>query len=120
MFTVNYQPTNVGNYSWIAVYNGEDKGYIIYDQAYTDYTTITVVAAPGQTQPTQTPAESPTATESPTPTATIQPTTSETVTPTSTSTENSGIPMEYIYAIVAVVVIIVVVVGAYAYTKRKK
>ncbi len=120
MFTVDYHPTNVGNYSWIAVYNGEDKGYIIYDQAYTDYTTITVVAAPGQTQPTQTPAESPTATESPTPTATIQPTTSETITPTSTSTENSGIPMEYIYAIVAVVVIIVVVVGAYAYTKRKK
>jgi outer membrane protein assembly factor BamB len=116
MFTVDYHPTNVGNYSWIAVYNGEDKGYIIYDQAYTDYTTITVVAAPGSDNPT--PTTSPDQTVAPTDNPTTMPT--ETVAPTSTTTDNNGFPVEYIYAIVAVIVIVVIAVAAFMVTKRKK
>ncbi len=115
-FTVQYQPTAVGNYSWIAIYGGEQKGYITYEEAYTGYSSIESVAAPGSDNPT--PTTSPDQTVAPTDNPTTMPT--ETVAPTSTTTDNNGFPVEYIYAIVAVIVIVVIAVAAFMVTKRKK
>jgi len=115
-FVVNYQPTEVGNYSWLVQYGGEDRGYIIYNPVYTAYTTIDVQAAPG-TEPTTAPTETPT----PTPTAEVTPEPTPEVTATPTPTEA---PVDntstYIYAIVAVIVIVVIALAAYMYMKRGK
>jgi hypothetical protein len=116
-FTTSYQPTQVGNYSWLVQYAGEDRGYIIYNPSYTAYTTIDVQGAP--VNPTTAPTETPTSTVAPTEAPT--PTPSAEVTPTPTATEA---PVDntstYIYAIVAVIVIVVIAVAAYMYMKRGK
>jgi hypothetical protein len=118
-FSASYVPTEVGEWGWVAYYEGKRTIGYTYNEAYSNWNTISVVAAPnGGSSPTETstPTQPPTASPEVTqaPTATVEPTTEP------TTTTNSGLPMEYIYAIVAVVVIVVIAVGAYAYTKRKK
>jgi outer membrane protein assembly factor BamB len=118
-FSASYVPTEVGEWGWVAYYEGKRTVGYTYNEAYSNWNTISVVAAPnGGSSPTETstPTQAPTASPEVTqvPTATVEPTTEP------TTTTNSGLPMEYIYAIVAVVVIVVIAVGAYAYTKRKK
>jgi outer membrane protein assembly factor BamB len=117
-FVTSYQPTQVGNYSWLAVYNGEDRGYIIYNPAYTAYTTIDVQAAPG-TEPTIAPTETPAPTVAPTEAPTATPSAEVTATPTATEAPVDNTSM-YIYAVVAVIVIVVIAVAAYMYMKRGK
>ena len=111
-YTVAYNPSQVGNYSWIAVYNGEKKAWITYEPAFTTYRTINVVAANSQPQTTSTPSETPS--------------TSPTASPTATSPEVTTTPqpntnnMQYVYVAIAVIVIIVVVIAAYMFLARKK
>jgi outer membrane protein assembly factor BamB len=118
-FTIDTGLTDVGTWSWLAYFEGKNSTSLTYNQAYSDWHEINVVATPGQTS---SPTEQPTETQQPTvsaePTVTVAPTENPTV--TSTPTENSGIPMEYIYAIVAVIVVVVIAIAAYTLTKRKK
>ncbi len=118
-FTASYSPTATGTYSWIVFYNGQDKGFIQYNQAFTEYNTLNVVAAPG-TEPVATPTPTPTQTVAPTATPTPTASPEATTTPTATATTNNGFPIEYVYAIVAVIVIVVIAVAAYMYMKGKK
>jgi outer membrane protein assembly factor BamB len=84
-FEVSYTPGVMGNWTWMAWWNGAD--YICYccTYAYGDLNSLEVVEAE---QPPPPPP--------------------------------GGIPMEYIYAIVAVIAIIIIAVAAYAYMKRGK
>jgi outer membrane protein assembly factor BamB len=114
-FVTSYQPTQVGNYSWLVQYGGEDRGYIIYNPAYTAYTTIDVQAAP--VNPTAAPTETPTPTVAPTEVPTATPEVTATPTPTAAPVDNTT---TYIYAIVAVIIIVVIAVAAYMYMQRGK
>ncbi len=115
-FTFSYNPSVVGEYGWVAFYEGETKPAIIYNAAYSEWTPFTVVAAPVQTTPT------PVVTPTPTPVVTPTPTPVVTASPEATATpiQNAGFPMEYAYATIAVIVIAIVAVGAYVYLKGKK
>jgi hypothetical protein len=117
-FTIDTGLTDVGTWSWLAYFEGKNSTSLTYNQAYSDWHEINVVATPGQTSPTEQPTETQQPTVSAEPTVTVAPTENPTV--TSTPTENSGIPMEYIYAIVAVIVVVVIAIAAYTLTKRKK
>ncbi len=116
-FMFEYSPTAVGQWGWVAFYEGENKKLIDYAAANTEFNAINVVAAPGS-QPVSTP--TPTATVAPTATPVQTASPEATATPTATATTNSGFPIEYLYAIVAVIVIIVIAVAAYIYMKGKK
>ena len=113
-FSASFSPTAVGNWGWVAFYEGKRTTGLTYNPAYSEWNPVSVVAAPGETTPT------PAATPTPTPvaTATLAPTASPeaTVTPV----QNAGFPMDYTYAIIAVIVIAIVAVGAYVYSKGKK
>jgi hypothetical protein len=113
-FELDVNLTDVGSWSFIAFYNGEDHKLITYNPTYTQYSTIQVDAAPIQPIPTPTPVP----TETPTIAPTENPTATPTIAPTS-STTTGNIPTEYIYAIVAVIVIIVIAIGAYVFLKKK-
>jgi len=102
-FSFAYNPTTPGSYGWVVFYPGQAGKTISYNSAYTNWTPITVTAAPPAQQTT-----TPTPTPSPTPTAT--PTTKGGITTT-----------DYIIiAIVVVIIIIIAAVGAYMYTRRSK
>ena len=88
-FSVSYTPGVVGNWTWMAWWNGADFVSHSYTYAYGDLNSLKV-ASP----------EEPTNGEEPPPA--------------------EGLPMEYVYALVAVVAIIVIAVVAYAYMKRGK
>ena len=112
-FTASYQPTQVGQWGWVAYYNGQTKPDIIYNPSFTQFTEVNVTQAPaGPTQaPTQTPAATPTAS------ATIAPTESA---PTPTATPAPATDYTVYYVLIAVIVIIVIVVGALMYMRRGK
>jgi hypothetical protein len=95
-FQTSFQPNTAGDWGWVAFYPGEDKEYVIYPAAYTEFNSIKVTTPP-------TPGTAPGGNGDGN---------GDGVTP--------GIPMEYVYAAVAVIVIVVIAVGAYAYTKRSK
>jgi hypothetical protein len=119
-FTASYVPSDVGDWGWVAYYEGKRTVGLTYNEAYSNWNTISVVAAPGSSTPqtTQTPTSTTTTTATPEITQTTTTTPQSTVEPTTTT--NNGLPMEYIYAIIAVIVIVVIAVGAYVYTKQKK
>jgi outer membrane protein assembly factor BamB len=52
-FEFNYNPTAVGDYGWVVYFNGEEKPWITYMQAYGEWTPITVSSptASGGTEP---------------------------------------------------------------------
>ena len=118
-FVVSYNPTELGNWGWVAYYEGKRMDGLTYNAAYNQFYTINVVAAPNAPTPTSTPVTTPTPTQTQTPAATSTPVVTASPQATATPTVNSGFPMEYIYAIIAVIVIVVVAVAAYMYTKRK-
>ncbi len=89
-FSFSYSPTDVGEWHWVAYYEGGETPWITYGGAYTEWNPVEVTSPPSS---------EPTNGEEPPP---------------------EGIPMEYIYAIVAVIAIIVIAVAAYAYMKRGK
>ena len=89
-FSFSYNPTDTGEWGWVVYYDGEQKPRILYETSYGSWNTFNV------TSPSS---EAPTNGEEPPP---------------------EGIPMEYIYAIVAVIAIIIIAVAAYVYMKRSK
>ena len=107
-FTVDYNPTAVGEWGWLAFYEGKRTVGLRYSEAYSEFTSLTVDPAPSGSQQTPAPTENPTGTAAP-PTASAEP----------TETGAAGIPMEYVYAVVAVVVVVILIVAAYVYIKRK-
>ncbi len=98
-FTFSYNPSVVGDWGWVAFYEGEDKPAITYSAAYTEWNPVKVAAPVGAT---------------PTPIVTASPEA------TATPIQNAGFPMEYAYAIIAVIVIAIVAVGLYVYSKSRK
>jgi outer membrane protein assembly factor BamB len=52
-FEFSYSPTEVGDYGWVVYYDGEEKPWITYNQAYGEWTPITVTSptAGGGTEP---------------------------------------------------------------------
>ena len=119
-FVLTFNPTAVGDWGWVALYTGEAKPWITYDQAYSQYGTLKVVAAPN-TEPS--PTTTPTPTQTPIVTVAPSPTPEATTTPAATPTQSTtfgGIAPEYIYAAIAVIAIVAIAVGAYVFTKRKK
>ncbi len=111
-FTTSYQPTDLGQWGWVAYYNGQTKPDIIYNPSYTQFQEVNVTQAPNQSTPTIAPSETPTAT----PTATITPT--ATVAPTATPKPATDYTVYYV--LIAVIVIVVIVVGAYMFMRRGK
>jgi outer membrane protein assembly factor BamB len=114
-FSFSYNPTEVGQWGWVAYYSGQEKPTITYNAAYAQWTAISVTAAPIAESSTQTvaPTETSTLVETATPTSVV----TVTATPT-TGTDN--ISVEYIYVIVAVIAIVVIAVAAFAYTRKRK
>jgi hypothetical protein len=89
-FSVSYNPTEVGNWGWLAWYQGEQKPIITYEETYTEYNTFEVTS----------------------------PTPSETSTPSPSPPPSEGIPAEYIYAAVAIVAIVLIVAAVLLLRKR--
>ncbi len=118
-FVVSYSPTEVGNWGWVAYYEGKRTDGLTYNAAYNQFNTINVVAAPSS-QPVTTPTPTPIVTIAPTATPTATPVQTASPEVTATPIQNAGFPMEYAYAIIAVIVIAIVAVGAYVYLKGKK
>ena len=98
-FSVTFTPTELGNWGWVAFYEGKSTNGLTYNQAFTEFNPLSVTTAQGVPNPTSTP-------------------TSPQV--TATPTENAGFPMEYVYAIIAVIVIVIVAIVAYVFLKSKK
>jgi len=118
-FTASYTPTEVGTYNWIAFFNGVDKQWIKYGQAFTQYTPIDVQQAPIESTPAPTEAPTTTPTVEPTPilTETPTPVVTATVAPTATAVVDNG--SMYIYAVVAVIIIVIIAVAAYMFTRSR-
>jgi eukaryotic-like serine/threonine-protein kinase len=112
-FTASYSPDEVGDWGWIALYEGKQLPYISYEQAYTEWYPFTVEAAPTVATPEPTPTATPTPTAAPT--ATPEPTPTTTPTPASFLGDSA-----VMYIAAAVIIIIVAAIAAYAYSKRKK
>ena len=113
-YTLSYNPTDVGTWGWVALYDGKNMTALTYGKANTQFNSINVGAAPIEATPT------PIVTASPTPVATETPATTPTVT-TSAPTNSGNISATYLFAIVAVIVVVVIVaVAAFMYTKRQK
>jgi outer membrane protein assembly factor BamB len=89
-FEFSYSPTEVGDYGWVVYYDGEEKPWITFLQAYGEWTPISVTSptASGGTEP---PPEN-----------------------------GGGVPVEYVYVAVAVIVIVLVAVGVYLVMKRRQ
>jgi outer membrane protein assembly factor BamB len=90
-FTFNYNPSQTGEYGWVAYFEGDVKPGIAYLAANGEYNPITVnspTAGGGDETPPPPPAE--------------------------------GIPVEYIYVAVAVIVIVVVALVVYFLFRGKK
>ena len=117
-FSLTFNPTEAGDWGWVAYYEGQQKPSIIYDASYSQWTPVKVVTAPIVTTPTANPTPTPTSQPTATPVQTVSP--EATATPTATAITNAGFPMDYAYAIVAIIVIVVIVVAAYMYMKAKK
>jgi outer membrane protein assembly factor BamB len=92
-FEVSYSPTKKGSWSWMAWYEGKDFMSHSYSEAYGEAHFVEVVSPPTE-EPSNGNGEEPPPEE--------------------------GIPMEYVYAIVAVIAIAIIAVAAYIYMKRKK
>lgn len=137
-FAIDYAPTAVGLWGWVAYYEGQRTVGLTYGESFSEFNYVNVVSPGVNPAPTSTPQPTvvPTGSAQPTvaPTGSAEPTTqptepstaspapttaAPTTQPTSTPTEG-GLAIEYIYAIIAAVVIIIIVVGAYIYTKRSK
>jgi outer membrane protein assembly factor BamB len=105
-FEVSYDPNVVGSWGWVAYYEGMVRPGISYVESYSDWQTLNVISpSSGSSQPA----------------ATVAPASPAAVQSNPANTNNiGGLPMEWVYAIVAVVIIVVVAVGAYAYTRRGK
>jgi outer membrane protein assembly factor BamB len=120
-FSGSFDLTDVGDWGWVAYYEGQTKPAISYSAVYSEWNPVSVVAAPQATNPTPQTSASPqetatsTVTEAPTVTSTANPT----VTPTS-STLFGGMPIEYLYVIIVAIVVVVIAVVVYTYTKRGK
>jgi len=91
-FSFSYNPTDAGKWGWVVYYEGERTKGFTYNTAYATWNEVTV------TSPTTSNGDSTNGEEPP----------------------PEGIPIEYIYAIVAVIAIIIIAVAAYAYMKRGK
>ena len=111
-FNVSLVPNEVGDWGWVAFYEGNVKPRITYSESFSSWNPISVTAAPIE----------PTTAPTPTATATPEPTPIQTATPevTQTPKPNANDNMTIILAAVAVIVIIVVVVAAFMYMKSKK
>jgi hypothetical protein len=117
-FVVSFDPTEVGTWSWVAIYDGQVKPAITYNSAYSEWSSVNVIPAPSS-EATSTPQPTLDTTPTATPTGTITP--EATATPTATPEANGEpIAVEYIYAVIAIIIIVVVVIGAFLYIKRKK
>jgi hypothetical protein len=119
-FVVSYSPTEVGNWGWVAYYEGKRMDGLTYNAAYNQFNMINVVAAPNAPTPTSTPATTSTPTPTQTPAATSTPVVTPSPEATATPTVNLGFPMEYVYAIIAVIVIAIVAIVAFVFLKGKK
>jgi outer membrane protein assembly factor BamB len=89
-FSFSYSPTDVGEWGWVVYFDGGEHPWINYDQAYGEWTPISV--------------NSPTAGGGSTP-------------PPSGGEE--GFPLVYVYVAVAVVVIVIVAFAAYILLRKK-
>jgi hypothetical protein len=94
-FVLSFKPTAVGTWGWIVYYPSQANAWITYNTAYSEWTQISVTAAPSSVV-------------------------SPTSTPTTSPSTAAAIPVEYVYAAVAVVIIAIIAFGAYAYTRRGK
>ncbi len=92
-FSISYSPTDVGEWGWVAYYEGMRRLGITYNQAYGEWTPFTV------NSPTAGPSNGDGNGTEPPPTAEL--------------------PMEYVYAAVAVIIIVVVALLAYFFLKKK-
>jgi outer membrane protein assembly factor BamB len=114
-FQVSYTPTELGDWGWVAYYEGMRADGLQYNSANSQWTPITVLAAPVE------PTAAPTATASPTPIpATPTPTAAPTPTPTSTPAPFGSSSTDMLIIVAIVVIIVVVAVAAYMASKRKK
>jgi len=91
-FEVSYSPTKVGDWSWMAWYEGQAFMSHSYSEAFGEANFVEVTSPPTE-EPNGNGEEPP---------------------------PEEGIPMEYVYAIVAVIAIAVIAIAAYAYMRRKK
>jgi outer membrane protein assembly factor BamB len=115
-FAVSFDPTEVGTWSWVAIYDGQVKPAITYNSAYSEWASVNVIPAPSS-EATSTPEPTLDTTPTATPTETITPEVTLTATP---EANGEPIAVEYIYAAIAIIIIVVVVIGAFLYIKRKK
>jgi hypothetical protein len=92
-FHVSFQPNTIGDWGWVAFYEGKVMSRLTYNAAFTEFNSFKVVSPTSQVTP-------PDGNEN----GTTQP----------------GIPMEYVYAAIAVVAIAIIAIGAYVYTKKNK
>ncbi|MCW4010707.1 MAG: PQQ-binding-like beta-propeller repeat protein [Candidatus Bathyarchaeota archaeon] len=108
-FKVTLVPNDAGSCGWVVWYNGEEKPWITYEAANSEWYPVEVISQSGSETPEPTP----------TPIVTSTPETTPTTEPTATPESSSNIPMEYVYAIIAVVVIAILAVVAYIFLKKK-
>jgi outer membrane protein assembly factor BamB len=94
-FSISYSPTEVGEWGWVAYYDGMRRLGITYNQAYGEWNPVTVnspTAGPANGDGNGNGTEPPPA---------------------------EGLPMEYVYAATAVIVIVVVAFLAYFFLRKR-
>jgi outer membrane protein assembly factor BamB len=116
-FTISYSLTEVGNWGWVAYYAGQEKQSIVYNEVYSEWNTVSVVAAPIENPPTTSATITPETTATPETIVTLEPT----ATPQETGTNTTiSTPIEYIYLAVVVTVLIAIAIGTYVYSRKTK
>jgi outer membrane protein assembly factor BamB len=91
LFSFPYTPTETGEWGWVVYYEGKELAYASYSQAYSSWNVLEVISP-----------------EEPNGNGGVQPPPEE------------GIPIEYIYAIVAVVAIVIIAIVGYLYMRSRK
>ncbi len=91
LFSVSYSPDETGDWGWVAWYEGKELPHVTYSPSNTDWYTLKVLSE-----------------ETSNGNGGVEPPPEE------------GIPIEYIYAIVAVVAIVIIAVVGYLYMRSRK
>jgi outer membrane protein assembly factor BamB len=92
LFSFSYTPTEAGEWGWVVYYEGKELPHVSYSQSYSSWNVLEVVSPEEPTNGN----------------GGVEPPPEE------------GIPIEYIYAIVAVVAIVIIAIVGYLYMRSRK
>jgi outer membrane protein assembly factor BamB len=112
-FTADYTPTEIGNWGWVAFYEGKVANGLTYNPTFTQFSALSVTAGPVQTTST------PEVTANPTATPEVTATPIETATPIVTATP-APVDNTMTYALIGIAVIVIVAIIAVAALMLRK